>query len=158
MLKQGVLLGMLLASPLASAEQSGIYLLGEFTYKGTPISKVVLLEDKRVKDLEQCRDFVRYQIRGTERGKNYYRHYIRAQSTGVNIVPRYTCIKTRLKVSEWNDYDFYDKVYLFDLRKGLRFTQFEDTNSCWAGIRKDPDKHSKKLFCAKMSQSISSAQ
>ncbi|SEQ86825.1 hypothetical protein SAMN03080615_03051 [Amphritea atlantica] len=158
MLYKGVLLATLLASPMALAQQPEIYLLGEFTYKGTPISKAVLLEDKRVTDLEQCRDFVHYQIRGTERGKNYYRHYIRAQKTGVNIVPRYTCIQTRMKVSEWNDHDFYDKVYLIDLRDGLQFTQFEDTNSCWAAIRKDPDKHTKKLFCAKMSQSISPAR
>ncbi|WP_299195987.1 hypothetical protein [uncultured Amphritea sp.] len=158
MLYKGVLLGLLLVSQLTFADSSEIYLLGEFTYKGTPISKAVLLEDKRVTELEQCRDFVHYQIRGTERGKNYYRHYIRAQKTGVNIVPRYTCIQTRMKVSEWNDHDFYDKVYLIDLRDGLQFTRFEDTNSCWAEIRKDPDKHTKQLFCAKMSQTVSAAK
>ncbi len=158
MLKKGVVLGLLMVSQLTFAGSSEIYLLGEFTYKGTPISKAVLLEDKRVEKLEQCHDFVHYQIRGTERGKNYYRHYIRAQKTGVNIVPRYTCIQTELNVSEWNDHDFYDKVYLIDLREGQKFTRFEDTNSCWAAIRNDSDKHTKQLFCAKMSQTVSPAK
>ncbi|MDO6562845.1 hypothetical protein Q4488_05550 [Amphritea sp. 1_MG-2023] len=149
-----MLLGLLSVSPLTLADQSEIYLLGRFTYKGTPVSKAVLLADKRVTELEQCRDFVRYQIRGNQRGINYYRHHIRAQRKGVNIFPHYACIQTDLRVSEWNDYDFYDKVYLIDLRGGQRFTRYKDTNSCWAAIRKEPDKHSKKLFCAKMSQTL----
>ncbi|MBU2965051.1 hypothetical protein Q4508_09720 [Amphritea sp. 2_MG-2023] len=157
MLFKGVLLGLLMSQCTFAAETE-IHLLGRFTYKGTPVSQAVILTDKRVTGLEQCRDFVRYQVRGTERGKNYYRHYIRAQRKGINIVTHYTCIETSLQVSRWNAHDFYDKVYLVDLRNGQRFTRYADTNSCWAAIRKDPDKHSRKLYCAKMNQTLSPAE
>ncbi|WP_417223944.1 hypothetical protein [Amphritea sp.] len=154
MLLKGILLGLLLVSQLTFAAGSDVYLLGRFTYKGTPVSKAVILSDKRVTELEQCRDFVRYQIRGSEQGKKYFRGYERFHKKGLNIVPHYTCIETTLKISEWNEYDFYDKVYLIDLRGGKRFTRYPDTNSCWSAIRQDPDKHSRKLYCAKMSQTL----
>ncbi len=154
MLRKWMLLGLLLVAQPLLADSSRIYLLGGFTYKGTPVTKAVLLEDKRVTTLEQCQDFARFQIRGSERGKNYYRHYVQIERQGVNIVPRYTCLETNLEVSPWNDHDFYKQIYLIDLRKGHKFTSFKDTNSCWSSIRKDPDKHSRKLFCAKMSQTV----
>ena len=154
MFRKWILMGFLLMSQPLLADQSRVYLLSSFTYKGTPITKAVILEDKRITSLEQCQDFVRFQIRGNERGKNYYRHYVKIERQGVNIVSRYTCIETTLNISQWNDHDFYKWIYLIDLRKGYKFTAFEDTNSCWASIRKDPDKHSRKLFCAKMSQKV----
>lgn len=141
------------SSAIASPEQ--VYLLGSFTVNGSPVTTAIILKDKRISDLDKCWDFVHNHVRGKERGRNYFRHYIRQQPRGVNIQPRYYCFTSNVKIPTWNDKDFYNHVYLIDSRNKLMFTRFDSTNSCWGSIRKEPEKHTSKLYCAKMSQDLS---
>lgn len=151
---KGILFGFLLLPGLVLADQKQLYLLGNFTYKGTPVTHAILFRDDRVESLEECQDFVRNQVRGTSRGKNLFRHYIRELPKGISIHPNYTCFETTMAVSRWSPRDFYKHIYLIDLRNGVSFTPFPDTNSCWASIRKERKKHSTQLFCARMNQRL----
>jgi len=154
MFRLGVILWLILLSLPGKADQSKVYLLGGFNYRGTPVTMAVLLFDKQVTDVEQCREYVDKRVRGKPYERAYYRHFVGPQRQGVSIFRRYSCLKISHKIKPWEERSFYSYVYLVDLRNGHSFTSFPNLDRCWASIRKEPLKHSSKLFCAKMSQEL----
>lgn len=150
-----VLLLMSLFTAALRAAESKVYLLSNFTIRGTPISKTLLLHEAEITRLEDCQAFLHKHLRKDVADNELYRHHIRESTTGVNLVPRYHCIESSLNISRWDDRAFYKYIYLIDLRDTPVFTRFEDTNSCWAAIRNEADKHSEQLFCGRLSQRIS---
>ena len=151
------LLGLILLSLNALAEQNKVYLLGVFNYKGTPISMAGLFYDPKVKNVETCKAYVK-QLRGFHEfgvePLDLYRTLEAPKRSGVYIFKYYICIDNGLEGTLWNERDFYRYTYLIDQRNGLRFAEYPSLNSCWAAIRKDPQKNTSKLFCAKMNQRL----
>lgn len=143
-----------MVSLTARAEEK-IYLLGAFNYKGTPITLAGLFYDPKVKDLETCKAYIR-QLKGIygEERMILYRALEAPQRSGVYIFKYYRCIQDDMTVSRWNERDFYRYVYRVDLRDGYSFTRFDNLDKCWKSMRKDPQKHTSKLFCAKLNQRL----
>lgn len=148
----GIVFLTLLLCQSAFGIENRVYLLAGFNFKGSPVNLAALLFDPQVRSLSQCQDFINYKVRGTSRGKNFYRHYVVPRKDGAHIVPRYRCLETDRNIPRWIDRDFYKHIYLIDLQSTPIFTAFDSLNSCWAAIRNEPGKHSAKLYCAKMNQ------
>ncbi len=142
---------------LVRAEASKVYLLGNITIRGTPVTLSVLLYERQITKLSDCQAFLKKNARSSVADQQLYRHHIRQQKAGITLKPHYRCIESARDISRWDPRGFYKYIYLVDMRDGLNFTRFDDTNSCWAAIRNETDKHSESLFCAKMNQSISGA-
>ncbi|WP_261843849.1 hypothetical protein [Aliamphritea ceti] len=152
-----VLLILLAQVALVRAEGSKVYLLGNITIRGTPVTLSVLLHERKITDLADCEAFLQKNARGSVADQQLYRHHIRQQKAGITLKPYYRCIESEQDISRWDSRGFYKYIYLVDMRNGLSFTRFEDTNSCWAAMRNESDKHSESLFCTKMNQTISGA-
>ncbi len=153
-----LVLMLLLAQTVAvRAESSKVYLLGNITIRGTPVTLSVLLHERRITELSECQAFLMKNIRSSVADKELYRHHIRQEETGITVKPRYRCIESDRQISRWDPRGFYKYIYLVDMRDSLSFTRYDDTNSCWAAIRDEAEKHSDNLFCAKMNQLIDGA-
>lgn len=157
MYRYTLLLCLMLLSLRAIADPNNVYLLAVFNYKGTPVSMAGLFYDDKVKDIDTCKSYVK-QLRGHhEYGTeplNFYRTLNGPKQSGVYIFKYYLCLNDGTEGSLWNGRDFYRYTYLVDQRNSLRFSEFPSLNSCWASIRKAPEKNSRKLFCAKMNQRL----
>lgn len=140
---------------LSARADDKIYLLGAFNYKGTPVTLAGLFYDPKVKDLQTCQAYIR-QLRGIygEERMILYRALEAPQRSGVYIFKYYRCIQDDLSANRWNERDFYRYVYRVDLRDGYSFTRYDNLDSCWKSMRDDPQKHTSKLFCAKMNQRL----
>lgn len=149
-----MLLALLAQAVSVRAESSKVYLLGNIDIRGTPVTISVLLHERKVTELAECQAFLKKNSRSSIADQQLYRHHIRQQKSGITLKPRYRCIESDRKISRWDPRGFYRYIYLVDMRESLTFTRYEDTNSCWAAIRNEAEKHSDNLFCAKMNQFI----
>lgn len=134
-----------------AAVDEHVYLLSKRQILNSNHTIVVLFYDQAIDTIAECQREIQ---RGYRDQWRFYGHRF-PRPVGYSENKDYLCIKTRARVEPWLDYAPYDFIYQIDVRTHAPvIKKMPSLAECLNDLRKVIRDESRKLFCGKLSQTV----